>query len=47
MTGIPPLRADHVHLSVRDDISETRLLPGDRVTGSSIGSRCRACKAMP
>jgi hypothetical protein len=47
MTGIPPLRAGYVHFSVRDDISDMRLLPGDRVTGSSIGSRCRACKAMP
>jgi DNA-binding GntR family transcriptional regulator len=38
-TGFPPSRADHVYVSVRDDIFEMRLLPGDRVTEGSIAER--------
>jgi len=32
-------RADHVYYSVRDDIFEMRLLPGDRLTEGSIAER--------
>jgi DNA-binding GntR family transcriptional regulator len=32
-------RADHVYFSLRDDIFEMRLLPGDRVTEGSIAER--------
>src|SRR5260370_14193476 len=32
-------RAEHVYFSLRDDIFEMRLLPGDRVTEGSIGER--------
>ncbi|MGF6267077.1 DNA-binding GntR family transcriptional regulator [Paraburkholderia youngii] len=39
ITGIPPSRADHVYFSVRDDIFDMCLLPGDRVTESSIAER--------
>ncbi|WP_025600183.1 GntR family transcriptional regulator [Burkholderia sp. WSM2230] len=39
ITGISPSRADHVYFSVRDDIFDMRLLPGDRVTEGSIAER--------
>ncbi|MGF6852747.1 DNA-binding GntR family transcriptional regulator [Paraburkholderia sp. CI3] len=39
ITGIPPSRADHVYVSVREDIFDMRLLPGDRVTEGSIAER--------
>lgn len=39
ITGFPPSRADHVYFSVRDDIFDMRLLPGDRVTEGSIAER--------
>ena len=35
----PQSRADHVYFSVRDDIFDMRLLPGDRVTEGSIAER--------
>ncbi len=34
-----PSRADHVYFSVREDIFEMRLLPGDRLTEGSIAER--------
>jgi DNA-binding GntR family transcriptional regulator len=37
--GRPQSRADHVYFSVRDDIFDMRLLPGDRVTEGSIAER--------
>ncbi|MGF6967193.1 DNA-binding GntR family transcriptional regulator [Paraburkholderia sp. WC7.3g] len=39
ITGISPSRADHVYVSVREDIFDMRLLPGDRVTEGSIAER--------
>ncbi|MGF6612704.1 DNA-binding GntR family transcriptional regulator [Paraburkholderia sp. WSM4175] len=39
VTGISPSRADHVYVSVREDIFDMRLLPGDRVTEGSIAER--------
>lgn len=38
-TRSPSSRADHVYFSVRDDIFDMRLLPGDRMTEGSIADR--------
>ncbi|MFP3569156.1 GntR family transcriptional regulator [Paraburkholderia sp. SIMBA_030] len=38
-TRSPSSRADHVYFSVRDDIFDMRLLPGDRLTEGSIAER--------
>nr|WP_328809336.1 GntR family transcriptional regulator [Paraburkholderia kirstenboschensis] len=38
-TRSPSSRADHVCFSVRDDIFDLRLLPGDRMTESGIADR--------
>ncbi|MGF6935430.1 DNA-binding GntR family transcriptional regulator [Paraburkholderia sp. UCT70] len=38
-TRSPSSRADHVYFSVRDDIFDLRLLPGDRMTEGSIADR--------
>ncbi|MBC8751727.1 GntR family transcriptional regulator [Paraburkholderia sp. WC7.3b] len=39
ITHSPSSRADHVYFSVRDDIFDMRLLPGDRMTEGSIADR--------
>lgn len=39
MPGRSASRAEHVYFSLRDDIFEMRLLPGDRVTEGSIAER--------